>query len=313
MSRRLRFIPEGGALVEVTCRTIQGRFLLRPSEELKSITLGVLGRAQRLFQVEIHAFVFLSNHYHLLVSVEDALQLSQFMNYLNSNLAREAGRLHRWREKFWGRRYQAIVVSNEDASQVDRLRYLLSHGCKEGLVARPREWPGAHSIDALLANTPIAGLWFNRTREYSARVRSEAHHRLKFSTKEVVNLTRLPCWLGLSRGAYRRRVAGLVRQIETETADRHSREGTRPLGREVILSQDPHGRPSKIKRTIAPAFHAASKAVRSELKAAYSWFVSAYRDASRSLRCGNSTPQFPRGSFPPRSPFVGWGPGLAPG
>ena len=46
MSRKLRFVPEGGALVEVTRRTIRGRSLLRPSQQLNSIFLGVLGRAQ---------------------------------------------------------------------------------------------------------------------------------------------------------------------------------------------------------------------------------------------------------------------------
>ena len=109
MSKRLRFIPEGGALVEVTCRTIQGRFLLKPSEELRPIVIGVLARAQKLYPIQLHAFVFLSNHYHLLLSAQNAHQLVRFMNYLNSNLAREAGRVHGWREKFWGRRYQAIV------------------------------------------------------------------------------------------------------------------------------------------------------------------------------------------------------------
>jgi hypothetical protein len=39
MSRRLRFVPEGGALVEVTCRTVQGRHLLRPSPQLNKIVL----------------------------------------------------------------------------------------------------------------------------------------------------------------------------------------------------------------------------------------------------------------------------------
>jgi hypothetical protein len=29
--RRLRFVPEGGGLIEVTCRTIHSRFLLRAS------------------------------------------------------------------------------------------------------------------------------------------------------------------------------------------------------------------------------------------------------------------------------------------
>ena len=62
MGRGIRFVPEGGALVEVTGRTIQGRLLLRPSQELRAITLGILARAQREHPVQIHAFVFLSNH-----------------------------------------------------------------------------------------------------------------------------------------------------------------------------------------------------------------------------------------------------------
>jgi hypothetical protein len=49
--------------VEVTCRTIQGRFLLKPSDELREIVIGTLSRAQRLYPVDIHAFVFMSNHY----------------------------------------------------------------------------------------------------------------------------------------------------------------------------------------------------------------------------------------------------------
>ena len=63
MSRHLRFIPDGGALVEVTCRTIQGRLLLCPSPQLNDIVLGVLGRAQREYPAEVVAFAFASNHY----------------------------------------------------------------------------------------------------------------------------------------------------------------------------------------------------------------------------------------------------------
>jgi len=54
--------------------------------------------------------------------------------YFNPNLAREAGRLADWREKLWSRRYRAIVVSGEEGAQRERLKYVLSHGAKEGLV-----------------------------------------------------------------------------------------------------------------------------------------------------------------------------------
>ena len=71
--------------------------LLRPSRRLNELVLGVLARAARCYQMDVCAFVFRSNHCHLLLRPTSATQLARFMNYLNSNIAREAGRLHRWR------------------------------------------------------------------------------------------------------------------------------------------------------------------------------------------------------------------------
>jgi hypothetical protein len=47
-----------GTLVEVTTRTVQGRLLMVPEPTLNRSILGVLGRAQRLYPVQIHAYVF---------------------------------------------------------------------------------------------------------------------------------------------------------------------------------------------------------------------------------------------------------------
>ena len=63
MPRPLRWIPEGGALVEVTCRTIHGRYLLRPSHNLNEIIIGVLARAKERFHMRICGLIFLSSHY----------------------------------------------------------------------------------------------------------------------------------------------------------------------------------------------------------------------------------------------------------
>lgn len=291
--------------MEVTCRTIQGRFLLKPTRELKSLLIGVLARAQKLYPVKIHAFVFMSNHYHLLLSVEDAHRLSRFMNYLNSNLAREAGRLSGWTERFWGRRYQAIVISQEEAAQIGRLRYLLSHGCKEGLVARPQDWPGAHCAGALKGDQWITGIWVDRTRQYAARMRGEKIHRLKYATRERVRLDFLPCWSPLSRMAYHTRVRELIAEIERETEALHVREGTRPLGIATVQAQHPHDRPQALKKKFAPAFHAATRTARQELAEAYRWFAAAYRTAAERLGEGRISLGFPAGSFPPGLPFVG--------
>ncbi|MFA6033581.1 MAG: transposase, partial [Myxococcota bacterium] len=165
MSRPIRHLYSPNTVYEVTCRTVQSRFLLKPSRLLNILILGVIGRALSLFGVNIHLFVVLSNHMHFLISSETSSLLSRFMCHINSNIAREAGRLCSWRDKFWGRRFSAIPIL-DDESLINRARYLISHGCKEGLVARPGDWPGINCIAALTKGIPLIGRWINRSLMY---------------------------------------------------------------------------------------------------------------------------------------------------
>ena len=186
-----------------------------------------------------------------------AIQGSSFMTYVNSNLAREAGRLADWREKFWSRRYEAILVTEEERSQIERLKYLLSQGCKEGLVARPQDWPGVHAVRALLGEEELEGLWFDRTQEYAARHRGQAFERLQYATLERLELAPLPAWRNLRPEIYRQRVAELVAEIVAEVAADREASGA-PLRPLVVQAQNPHDRPAKMKKSPAPFCHAAS-------------------------------------------------------
>jgi hypothetical protein len=214
-------------------------------------------------------------------------------------LAREIARLTGWTDKVWSRRYRAIVISEEEAAQRERLAYVLSHGIKEDLVPGPRDWPGLHAVRALLDGEPIEGLWFDRTQESAARRRGDAFERDRFATPENVVLSPLPCWRHLSPEKQRDRVAEVVREIEEETAARRKRTGVTPLGRAAVLKQDPLERPKKIKKSPAPLFHAASKRVRDDLRASYLAFFAAFREAAEKLRAGVLPVVFPAGSFPP--------------
>jgi len=314
MPRPLRHVPEKSSLVEVTIKTIGGRFLLKPTRQHREIIIGILGRAQRKYPLLIHSFCAMSNHIHLLLTPGSAKRLAQFMGFVNSNLAREAGRLAGWRSRFWARRYQAIVVSHEEPAQVERLRYLLSHGCKEGLVASPVHWPGAASVTAQLAGTvAIKGLWFNRTAEYNARLRGERHDPLACAEEEVMILSPLPSWAHLSPEQYRERIAGLVGEIEEETARLHAQAGTEPAGVAFVLAQRYEDVPRKPKRSPAPAVHAYARRVRKAMVEAYRAFYAAFREAAEALKAGTLDAVFPDGSFPPGRPFVGEVPELAPG
>ncbi|HEX6900098.1 MAG TPA: transposase [Thermoanaerobaculia bacterium] len=305
MGRDLRFIPEGGALVEVTCRTIHGRFLFRPSSELYDIVVGILARAQRLHPVDICSPVFMSNHMHLLLRVTDAKRLSDFMEYTNGNLAREVSRLTGWDVKIFDDRYHLVVVSNEESAQVERLRYHLSHGCKENLVARLSDWPGVHPIHAVENDGILKGYWFNRTQEYAARRRREKFDPLQYATPEELVLSPLPCWKHLPPEEYKRRILKMRDEIEAEAAAARAKTGVQPLGRKAILAQHPHHQPETMKKSPKPRIHAASHATRWWFYEVYSWFVAAYRTAATKLRAGDRLVAFPAGSFPPALPFVG--------
>jgi REP element-mobilizing transposase RayT len=298
MARPLRFVPPN-SVVEVTCRTIQARFLLRPSAQLNQVLLGILGRALDLYpKVRAHAFVFASNHVHLLLSVADAQALARFMNHFNSNVAREAGRLHAWQDRLWARRYSAIVVADE-AAQVGRLRYILAHGTKEKLVSRPRDWPGLSCVRALTQGTRLAGTWRHR----ATSARSPQPAKAVRGSQYQVPLHPLPCWG--TRGARwrRRRCAQLIREIEREYCGWSTRD-LPVLGAATVLAQSPHARPKTIKRTPAPAVHAASRAVRAIFIEGRRAFADAFRIASEQLRSGNAIAEFPPFAFPPPLPFV---------
>jgi hypothetical protein len=236
--------------------------------------------------------------------VENAKRLSKFMGHVNSNLAREVGRLRRWREKLWGRRYQGICVSDEEQCQVARLVYFLSHGCKEGLVAEPGQWPGVNSVAALTRGEALKGRWYDRTKEYEARRAGRDPSRWEFATSYTLELEPLPCWAHLPEEEYRRRVQELVDRITEETAARHQAEGTEPAGPRWVRRQKPHERPAKLKRSPAPLVHAASKATRRRFRNAYAWFVLEYRRAAARLAAGEVGVAFPAGSFPPSLPYV---------
>ncbi|HXU33905.1 MAG TPA: hypothetical protein VN851_25315 [Thermoanaerobaculia bacterium] len=195
-------------------------------------------------------------------------------------------------------------MSDEEEAQVGRLVYILSHGCKENLVARPQDWPGVHCVTALLTGQPIEGTWFDRTREWEARLRGEEFGARQFADTEVVNLAPLPCWRHLAGEQYRERIAELVEAIIAKAAARRMATGIEPLGAAAILRQHPFTQPAKTKKSPAPLVHAASKRVRTEMKIVYAWFARAFREAAEYLRAGDRLARFPRGSFPPGLPFV---------
>lgn len=289
MARSLRwYLPE--VLYEVTTRTIQERFLLRPGPDERACVLGVLGRALALYQtIRLYAFVFLSNHAHLLLSAGDAGQIAPFIGHVNGHVARKMGERHGWRGPFWASRASVIPVLDE-ASHEGRLRYILSHGVKEGLVERPEEWPGASSTPALLGER-LTGRWPIRE--------GAAPHKARRSgpdaTECAIPIAPLPAWRHLEPVERIRRVRTLIDEIVAA----HSRPIV--LGAPAVCTQAPHDRPDAPSRNPAPRCHTATAALRRAYRRSYSAFAEAYRRVARSER---SPRELPGGCHLPGHSFV---------
>jgi hypothetical protein len=303
MSRPLRFVPEN-SLVEITTRTFQGRLLLRPSPELTDIILGVIGKAQALYGMTIHAFVFLSNHAHLLLSPSTAGQLARFMQFVNANVAKEAGRLHGWRDRLWSRRYRAIVAADDKAAHA-RLRYLLAHGAKEGLLGSPGAWPGPNCIAALTTGALLRGTWFDRSKEFLARQRGETVFPMQFATTFDIQLTPLPCLQHLTADQRQAECRRIVAEIKAKAEADNKEKGRTPMTVEEILAQDPHSKPGSTDRSPAPFVHATDDSTEQEFRVAYRAFVDAFRAGVLRLRerARELRDMFPLGAFPPQLPF----------
>jgi REP element-mobilizing transposase RayT len=290
--------------MEVTNRTFQGRYLLLPRRGVREIVLGVLGRAQRSFEMPIHAFTFVSNHFHLLLTPRDAEHLADFMELFESKLAREMNRLHGWAGALWGDRYHSMPIENDEETLIARLQYVLSHGVKEDLVERADEWPGAHCVGALTEDEPLQGKWYDRTAHYEATRWGKAVDLEEFAVEEEVRLSPLPCWLHLSKEERQDLVRSMVEEIEADAVARHRAQGTRPAGVQAVLAHHPHERPNALKHSPRPWFHTKTREGLRAMQEAYRLFAEAFHDAAELLIRGHPNPTFPEGSFPPGRPFV---------
>jgi len=315
MSTSPRYLPPGKFLAEITQRCLLGHHLLRPSKRLNALVAGVVARALEKYPVEVVGLAVPSNHYHLVASGRSQEDLSRFMNFVAGNVAREAGKLHGWEGKVWAGRYKSIPVTEEEGIQVARLKYLLSQGCKEGLVSSPRHWPGLHCAKALMTGKAIRGRWVDRTALFHAR-RGKGREKVRpidFEEDLLLEFSPLPCWAHLPPEEYQQRIRDLVKEIEQETAAMHQAKGTRPLGRRAVLRKHPHFRPKSLKKSPAPRVHAATGEARKKFLDALRIFLKAYWAASARFRAGDLVAEFPEGCFPPRGPFVEFGAEPRPG
>ena len=305
MSRHLRYQSQEWAVHHVSSRCIQGFHFLKPLPEINAIIKGMLGYSLHIHKdtVKLINVVFLSNHFHLLLSSKDTKDLAQFMCHLKSNLAREIGRVHGWSGTLWEKRYFNEELLDEESFK-EVFKYLIKNSVKEGLVDHPSEWPGVHGYHYLVEDQRLIGVRLNRTALCQAqqRAQDEQVNLDGFQTQYEVTLTPPPMWCDLGAGEYR----AYCRQLSEEAIYEARQERERPpMGSALILLQ-PVYQSRLIKRERKPRSlcRARCPKVTQAYKDQYYTFKALFQEASAKLRHAIETGKkrievsFPRGGVP---------------
>jgi len=142
----------------VTRETEARRLLLTPTRELNERILGVLGRARRLYPVDLHGFAFLADRIEMLLTVSTRPRLAGFLGHLYRNISTAVAEVHGWRHRVFAGRSTFERVVNAAQAQA-RLRDVHALAVRRGLVGKPEEWPGVSSAPALLGGVELIGVW----------------------------------------------------------------------------------------------------------------------------------------------------------
>jgi putative transposase len=286
----------------VTNRCEQEQLLLLPKGRVNQLVREWLARAYAFVGggVELYAFVFLSNHFHMLMRDTEG-SLARFMCYFESNLARAVNRELGRHGRFWGREYDDVIVDGNEAF-LDRYAYVLCNAVKAGLVERAAEWGGVSSLGTTLGGGMLRVSALNRTRLHNATRREQKVDRRDFIEKLEMPVMVPPMWAKLAQGEVARCLEEMVSAGEAEFRAR--RAGKRALGMQAVLRQRPTDRPVDPSFRPKIRFFCKDPWRRKELLAAYRGFVAAYREtygtylnAARSGR--RPAVEWPMWSYPP--------------
>ncbi len=225
MPRGPRYLPPGWS-VEVTTRTICGFYLLPATSSFARVMVGILGKAQEKYPVQIHAAVAASNHYHLILTPADAEQLADFMEYVNGNLAR----ISDWKGLHCA---EALI----DGKPMSGMWY-----------DRAIEYETNRQAERKEARTGIP---------------VERIERGAFMTPYELKLAPLPCWRNMPRAQIRKRVAEMVAEIEAKAARLREQLGSEIVGMErsatrIRFSVPPTARVRRSRCAMLPARPCAS-------------------------------------------------------
>jgi len=292
----------------ITNRCEEERFFLHPRPGIKKLIGAWLAKSLAEYGdgIELYAFIFMSNHLHLLLR-DTRGKLAEFMCYFQGNLARAVNReLGREKGHFFAEEYDAVPVLTDEDFET-RYAYVLTNAVKVGLVSRAASSPFFSSLNAALGDNCLSFTWFNRTERHNRTRRGQKVDDAEFERGYTLELSIPPMWEGLSCGQRRARIRGLVKGNEVRYGRERRAVGMGVMGVRRVLNQSPFTRPanpSRRRRARVYCRYKEQEAAYLELlkqtvgayREVYGVYIAAVREGRR-LR----SLEWPSGCYPPSS------------
>lgn len=137
MARSVRIEYEG-AFYHVTTRgNERGKIFFTETDYEKMEDY--LKEAQGKYGYLLHSYIFMTNHYHLIIETPRS-NLHEIMHYINSSYTTYINRKRGRSGHLFQGRYKAILI-DKDTYLVELSRYLHLNPVRAGMVARPEEYP----------------------------------------------------------------------------------------------------------------------------------------------------------------------------
>jgi hypothetical protein len=251
------------------------------------IFLYVLAVAAQRFNVRVHAFCVLSNHYHLVVTDVDA-RLPEFEQYLDSLVARATNcSLGRF-EGFWAAATSYSAVRHTDPEGVvEKVAYTLANPVAAGLVQSGSEWPGLWSAPDQLGGGKLVA------RRPKVFFREDGH----MLDRVELELTTPPGFA--SARVFRERVSHALSRLEKSIRRERAKDGFTFMGRAKVLRQRPTARPApgEPRFRMNPRVAGIDKWKRIEAILRLKGFLDEYRAAWLARLSGESGVVFPAGTY----------------
>ena len=287
MATPVRFARPGTYML--TRRCSERRFFLKPSALINNLLIFLVAVGCKRYGLQLHAFCFMSNHYHLMVTDPIGRTIPKFLQWFNMEIGR-ATNCHLGRSgHFWdigGPSEVWIPPYAEDL--IEKLAYVICNPVTSQLVPLTRKWPGvvtrASDLCKKVFTAPRPTFFFGMSGN---------------SPDGASIQTTLPRCVDATPEELEQRLRQRCNEVERQTQEAVAARGEHFAGAKRVLRTNRYDAPKSRDNWFGLDPHLACKdtALRIELLATLKAFREEYRRARAAFCAGDRDVVFPAGTY----------------